>query len=44
MRQVQISIYSHRPEVHDAITKVPGSLERIAGGDPVPEGARACAC
>ncbi|MGD0500595.1 MAG: radical SAM protein [Bryobacteraceae bacterium] len=26
--QVQISIYSHRPEVHDGITKVPGSLER----------------
>lgn len=25
---VQISIYSHRPEVHDAITKVPGSLRR----------------
>jgi radical SAM protein with 4Fe4S-binding SPASM domain len=28
VRQMQISIYSHRPEVHDAITKVPGSLER----------------
>ena len=28
VRQVQISIYSHRPEVHDAITKVPGSLDR----------------
>ncbi len=25
---VQISIYSHRAEVHDAITLVPGSLER----------------
>lgn len=25
---VQISIYSHRPEVHDGITKVKGSLER----------------
>jgi radical SAM protein with 4Fe4S-binding SPASM domain len=25
---VQISIYSHRPQVHDAITKVRGSLER----------------
>ena len=24
----QISVYSHRPDVHDAITKVPGSLER----------------
>ena len=28
VRQIQISVYSHRPEVHDAITKVPGSLER----------------
>ena len=28
VRQVQISVYSHRAEVHDAITKVPGSLER----------------
>jgi radical SAM protein with 4Fe4S-binding SPASM domain len=28
VRQVQISVYSHRPEVHDAITKVPGSLLR----------------
>ena len=25
---VQISVYSHRPEVHDAITKVRGSFER----------------
>jgi AdoMet-dependent heme synthase len=25
---VQVSIYSHRAEVHDAITKVPGSLKR----------------
>jgi radical SAM protein with 4Fe4S-binding SPASM domain len=25
---VQVSIYSHRPEVHDAITKVPGSLKK----------------
>jgi AdoMet-dependent heme synthase len=25
---IQISIYSHRPEVHDAITLVPGSLRR----------------
>jgi radical SAM protein with 4Fe4S-binding SPASM domain len=25
---VQISVYSHRPEVHDAITKLPGSFER----------------
>jgi radical SAM protein with 4Fe4S-binding SPASM domain len=28
VRQLQISVYSHRPEVHDAITKVPGSLVR----------------
>lgn len=28
VRQVQISVYSHRPEVHDVITKVRGSLER----------------
>jgi MoaA/NifB/PqqE/SkfB family radical SAM enzyme len=25
---VQISVYSHRPEIHDGITKVKGSLER----------------
>ncbi|MGB8030136.1 MAG: radical SAM protein [Terracidiphilus sp.] len=28
IEQVQISIYSHRPEIHDAITKLPGSLRR----------------
>ena len=28
VRQVQVSIYSHRAEVHDAITKVSGSLAR----------------
>ena len=28
VEQVQISVYSHRREVHDAITKLPGSLER----------------
>lgn len=28
VRQIQISVYSHRPDIHDAITKVPGSLER----------------
>ena len=28
VHQVQISVYSHGPQVHDAITKVPGSLER----------------
>jgi len=28
VHSVQISIYSHRPEVHDSITMVPGSLSR----------------
>ena len=28
VESIQISIYSHRPEVHDAITKVKGSLRR----------------
>jgi radical SAM protein with 4Fe4S-binding SPASM domain len=28
VESVQISIYSHRPEVHDAITKMPGSLKQ----------------
>lgn len=28
VQSIQVSIYSHRPEVHDAITKVPGSLRR----------------
>jgi radical SAM protein with 4Fe4S-binding SPASM domain len=28
VESVQISIYSHRSEVHDSITKVPGSLQR----------------
>jgi radical SAM protein with 4Fe4S-binding SPASM domain len=28
VESIQISIYSHRPEVHDAITKVNGSLRR----------------
>ena len=31
IEQVQISVYSHRPEVHDAITKLPGSLRRTVG-------------
>jgi AdoMet-dependent heme synthase len=26
--QIQISVYSHRPSVHDAITKLPGSWKR----------------
>ncbi len=28
VEQIQISVYSHRAEVHDAITKLPGSLRR----------------
>lgn len=28
VEQVQISIYSRHPEIHDAITKLPGSLKR----------------
>jgi len=28
VEQLQISVYSHRAEVHDAITKLPGSLRR----------------
>jgi radical SAM protein with 4Fe4S-binding SPASM domain len=28
VEQIQISVYSHRPEVHDAITKLPGSFKR----------------
>jgi AdoMet-dependent heme synthase len=28
VEQVQISVYSHRPEIHDGITKLPGSLKR----------------
>src|SRR4029077_18013691 len=28
VENIQISIYSHRSEVHDAITKLPGSLKR----------------
>ncbi len=33
---VQVSIYSHRPEVHDGITQLPESLERIGCGYPAP--------
>lgn len=32
VESVQISIYSHRPEVHDAITLIPGSLKRSLDG------------
>src|SRR5581483_5844018 len=28
VEQIQVSIYSHRAEIHDAITKLPGSLKR----------------
>jgi len=28
VEQLQISVYSQRPEIHDAITKLPGSLRR----------------
>ena len=28
VEQVQISVYSHRPEVHDGITRLPGSLKK----------------
>ncbi len=28
VESIQVSIYSHRPEVHDAITLIPGSLQR----------------
>ena len=32
VESVQISVYSHRPEVHDGITKLPGSLKRTLEG------------
>ena len=32
VQDVQVSIYSHRPEVHDAITLLPGSLKRSVNG------------
>jgi radical SAM protein with 4Fe4S-binding SPASM domain len=32
VQDVQISVYSHKPEVHDLITKVPGSLHRTING------------
>ena len=28
VQKIAVSIYSHRPQVHDAITRVPGSLKR----------------
>jgi len=41
VEQIQISVYSHRPEVHDAITKLPGSLNKDHPGDSILEGAGA---
>src|SRR5216683_8417985 len=35
IRRVQISMYSDVPAIHDAITKVPGSLERTLAAIPV---------
>jgi radical SAM protein with 4Fe4S-binding SPASM domain len=35
VRRVQISVYSDIPGVHDAITKVPGSLQRTLAAIPV---------
>jgi AdoMet-dependent heme synthase len=32
VQDVQVSVYSHRPEVHDAITLLPGSLKRTVDG------------
>lgn len=32
VESVQISVYSHKPEVHDAITKLPGSFRRTLEG------------
>jgi radical SAM protein with 4Fe4S-binding SPASM domain len=35
VRRVQISVYSDIPAIHDAITKVPGSLERTLSAIPI---------
>ena len=35
VRRVQISVYSDIPEVHDAITRVPGSLQRTLAAIPL---------
>lgn len=32
VEQVQVSVYSHKAEIHDAITKLPRSLKRTLGG------------
>ena len=38
IEQVQVSIYSDRPEIHDAITKLPGSLRRSLDAIRAPQG------
>src|SRR5262249_706433 len=38
VEQVQISVYSHRAEVHDGISKGPGSLDRTIPGIPLLKG------
>ena len=43
VESVQVSIYSHRPEVHDAITKLPGSLERSLDAIRFPPSPWVCA-
>src|SRR5437879_10626325 len=35
VRRVQISVYSDIPAVHDAITKIPGSLQRTLAAIPI---------
>jgi radical SAM protein with 4Fe4S-binding SPASM domain len=32
VQEVQISLYSHRAEAHDAVTRVPGSFEKTVAG------------
>ena len=32
VEQMQVSVYSHRSEIHDAVTKLPGSLRRTING------------
>jgi AdoMet-dependent heme synthase len=32
VQDVQVSVYSHRPDIHDAITLLPGSLKRTVAG------------
>lgn len=32
VQEVQISLYSHRPELHDWVTRVPGSWEKTVAG------------